>query len=590
MAERCIKGDYIGFTFGGVHSSELGLMRVSDGSRYNEDLLPPLQDKTVQVNGRDGAVYFGSQYNTRPIKVPVAFDNMTEDSFKQLKRLLQDKKPKYLWFDETPYKQWLVKAANAQNFKWVCFDESHNGKEKRIYKGEGTLEFSCFSPYAESRVTFLDDEVDQVIYRYNKKLYFGDTPYLEIFNVEGNGILNRDLFYSSYLKNKDPNDDIFLIENYPTLYPTFTKEVNKNSSGQDVVTYQCTINGASDFIQKGEENGYMTFVETDLPELSPVYPDEDTAPDGETAGIGISETYGFTGRYGNNGVHNGYRIYLISETDLDEIDSLISGTQAILTINAYTYGYRNKKISPIYIRKSAADTNYLHKDYNFSLSSKVSGTGKYPTILICQGKAGQTYLLRPKYNDQFILIGYEKDFTTKLKVVTIKGYSKDSNNQYVSQKRLLEDNYNFQEWRYSSNLRHSTSLNDIVYDKTSKKGKINVYNAGDIPTDIKLIYSSRPSADFSLALYSFDDQDNPIGEISFEKFSFQGEDNGFIIDSKLKLIKGTKNGKPTGNVYNKYQKSGDFFKIPVCDDDEYYIIKSSSESYNFSVEYKHHYI
>ena len=144
MAERCIKGDYIGFTFGGVHSSELGLMRVSDGSRYSQDLLPPLQDKTAQVNGRDGTVYFGSQYNTRPIKVPVAFDNMTEESFNQLKKLLQDKKPKYLWFDETPYKQWLVKAANVQNFKWVCFDETHNEKEKRIYKGEGTLEFSCF--------------------------------------------------------------------------------------------------------------------------------------------------------------------------------------------------------------------------------------------------------------------------------------------------------------------------------------------------------------------------------------------------------------------------------------------------------------
>lgn len=172
MAERCIKGDYIGFTFGDVHSSELGLVRVSNGSRYEQDLLPPLQDKTAQVNGRDGAVYFGSQYNTKPIKIPVAFDNMTEESFQKLKDLLMDKKPKYLWYDETPYKQWLVKSASAQNFKWICFDESSNierlgdgdsdGAKKRIYKGEGTLEFNCFSPYAESRILCLDDEVDYV--------------------------------------------------------------------------------------------------------------------------------------------------------------------------------------------------------------------------------------------------------------------------------------------------------------------------------------------------------------------------------------------------------------------------------------------
>jgi len=37
-----IKGDFLGFTFNGVHSSELGLTRVSDGSRYNENLYPTI--------------------------------------------------------------------------------------------------------------------------------------------------------------------------------------------------------------------------------------------------------------------------------------------------------------------------------------------------------------------------------------------------------------------------------------------------------------------------------------------------------------------------------------------------------------------
>jgi hypothetical protein len=75
---------------------------------------------------------------------------------------LANKKPTYLWFDETPYKQWLVKSANAQNLKWICFDETRNGKEARIYKGEGTLEFTCFSPYAESRALTLDEKVSDV--------------------------------------------------------------------------------------------------------------------------------------------------------------------------------------------------------------------------------------------------------------------------------------------------------------------------------------------------------------------------------------------------------------------------------------------
>ena len=188
--ERSIKGDYIGFTFGDVHSSELGLVRVSDGSRYNTDLLPPLEDKVGQVAGRDGEVLFGTNYKAKEIKVPVAFDNMTEESFRRLTQLLADKKPKSLWFDESPYKELIVKSANVQDFKWVCFDESQNiarkndgdpvSTKKRIYKGEGTLIFKCRSPYAQSRVTYLDDSVDYVYvkegYKINKKTGTEENP------------------------------------------------------------------------------------------------------------------------------------------------------------------------------------------------------------------------------------------------------------------------------------------------------------------------------------------------------------------------------------------------------------------------------
>jgi hypothetical protein len=34
--------DYIGFTFNGRHSSTLGIVRTSEGSRFNENLLPTM--------------------------------------------------------------------------------------------------------------------------------------------------------------------------------------------------------------------------------------------------------------------------------------------------------------------------------------------------------------------------------------------------------------------------------------------------------------------------------------------------------------------------------------------------------------------
>ena len=83
-----MKGDFLGFTFNGIHSSELGIMRVSDGSRYTENLLPTIQDKTTQIPGGDGTFYQGSFYTQKQISFPIVFDELTEEQLRRLKNLL----------------------------------------------------------------------------------------------------------------------------------------------------------------------------------------------------------------------------------------------------------------------------------------------------------------------------------------------------------------------------------------------------------------------------------------------------------------------------------------------------------------------
>lgn len=149
MAKKDFKGDFMGFTFNGVHSSDLNIVRTSDGSRYNSDLLPSFNDNTVAIPGGDGTYYFGSYYNQKPISIQFATDELSEVQFRQLRQWLGDKGIHDLIFDEAPYKKYSAKIAAVPNFNYICFDKGINDSE-RIYKGEGTIQFVCYYPYARS--------------------------------------------------------------------------------------------------------------------------------------------------------------------------------------------------------------------------------------------------------------------------------------------------------------------------------------------------------------------------------------------------------------------------------------------------------
>lgn len=153
-----ISGDFTGFTFNGVHSSTLGITRVSNGSRYVEDLLPSYQDKVVEAPGADETFYFGSYYKQKNININFVFDNLTEAQIRILKQTFGDKEIHELWFDETPYKAYNVKVTGTPQLKYICFDVNEkNLQPKRIYKGEGTISFMAYYPFAHSRYNYIDD-------------------------------------------------------------------------------------------------------------------------------------------------------------------------------------------------------------------------------------------------------------------------------------------------------------------------------------------------------------------------------------------------------------------------------------------------
>ena len=153
--------DFTGFSFQPIingmpdtekHSSELGFLRVSDGSRYSDNLLPTMKDITAEIPGGDGTYWWKTTNTQLNFTIPIAFDSMSELQMRNLRQIFNGKNLGYLIFDELPFKKYTVKSTGTPNIKFICFEE--NGK--RVYKGEGALTFTAYYPYAKSVHKYLN--------------------------------------------------------------------------------------------------------------------------------------------------------------------------------------------------------------------------------------------------------------------------------------------------------------------------------------------------------------------------------------------------------------------------------------------------
>lgn len=171
------KQDFLDFKFGDHWASEYGLTRVSNGKRYDANITPTLTDKTVEVPGNDGMYFFSTYHKQRQFTVNVAFDHVTEVQLRAIRVWLSGKEIKDLIFVEDLEKdasgilqedrgrKYHAKVTGAPSFKYVPFDEisehlstnvtstsssSDSLTSQVIYKGEGTIQFTCYDPYAYS--------------------------------------------------------------------------------------------------------------------------------------------------------------------------------------------------------------------------------------------------------------------------------------------------------------------------------------------------------------------------------------------------------------------------------------------------------
>lgn len=153
IPQKNVDYDFIAFSFNGYHSYEdFGIYRTSNSSRYTESLAPTLTDKTAEVPGGDGTYYFSTKHKQKAFSINFAFDHMEEKQFIKLKQWLNGKNVAPLWFAEAPHKVYSVKVTGTPNINYVCFEEfdTTNKKIVKIYKGEGTIQFTAYYPYART--------------------------------------------------------------------------------------------------------------------------------------------------------------------------------------------------------------------------------------------------------------------------------------------------------------------------------------------------------------------------------------------------------------------------------------------------------
>lgn len=162
-----VNNPYIDFKYGENYASDFHLLRVSNGSRFNNNLIPTLTDKTAETPGADGMFFFNTYYKQRQFTVDVAYEAVTEQDIRNIRNWLNGKDIRDLIFDEQPDRCYKAKVTGSPSLKFIPFDQLRNEKSSTnieegfssdaevdetvvIYKGEGSIQFTCYDPYAYS--------------------------------------------------------------------------------------------------------------------------------------------------------------------------------------------------------------------------------------------------------------------------------------------------------------------------------------------------------------------------------------------------------------------------------------------------------
>lgn len=277
-----LKGNFIGFTVNGFHSSDLGIIRTSNGDRFEKNLLPLFQDQTTQVSGVDGVYYWKTNRQSRDFSIPIAFDSLTEEHLQNLIKAVPMGQIFPLVFDELPYKEYLVKLKSSPQLNYICFGDDGT----RVYKGEGVLEFICYSGIGRNRYInnvpfkFLDQYTEDTIPEWenfisNKDEWAAASGLLQTqgdydkdisVDKDGNLKIGHSIYKIYNAGDIDTPLMTYFSFEYGSIFPSnlFLSEVKDQSGGIKVFNNSILTFSENEIIPKGEDTGFRINFKTNL--------------------------------------------------------------------------------------------------------------------------------------------------------------------------------------------------------------------------------------------------------------------------------------------------------------------------------------
>ena len=301
MAESIVKAplnadskdyDFLAFSFNGKHSyDDFGIYRVSDGDRYNVELTPQMNDKTVDNVGGDGMFFFGTTHKQRVFNINFAFDHMDDGTLRAMRQWLNGKEIHDLWFDEEPYKVYSAKVTSTATIKHVAFEE----KGGRIYKGEGSIQFTAYWPYAHTpdyvrtNYVYIPEYFQYVEfvtpipndYTISIKGYFPGG--LNFLTRDSSGqqsrinISNSNANYTEVTVNTNDKKFLAIGPTQNSYVQAKIEAKRKNASDRTYYPVYCDLPGKYD-------GSYSTFKTFDWNAYGVLSPDEDSSQKGENYG------------------------------------------------------------------------------------------------------------------------------------------------------------------------------------------------------------------------------------------------------------------------------------------------------------------